>query len=167
MKNIVLTGFMASGKTHIGKQLAKKTGFSFVDTDALVVEDSACSINEIFASQGEATFRDLETAAVRKAAAYKNAVIATGGGAVLRKENVQALRETGVIVCLDIPENVLLARMAQAAGERPLMQTDTQAVLDRLHARAPYYADCDLKITVSDEKTPAEHADEILKMLDF
>lgn len=167
MKNIVLTGFMASGKTEIGKALAKRTGYQFVDTDALVEAQAGCTINEIFARLGESGFRDMETEAVKKAAKIRSAVIATGGGAVLRSENIEILRRTGVVVNLDIPEAVLLGRMQNAGGTRPLMREDACAVLKRLRDRQPFYACCDVQITVSDEKNPEEHAEEILKRLDF
>ncbi len=167
MKNIVLTGFMASGKTEIGKQLARMMGFQFVDTDELVETDAGCTINEIFAERGETAFRDMETDAVKKAAAMPRAVISTGGGAVLRQENIDILRQTGVIVNLDIPDTVLLGRMQKAGGTRPLMREDADNVLKRFHSRKPFYGCCDLQITVSDEKKPKEHAEEILKRLDF
>lgn len=167
MKNIVLTGFMASGKTEIGKQLARMTGFQFVDTDALVEAQAGCSVNEIFARWGENKFRDMETEAVKKAAAMCDAVIATGGGAVLRQENIEILRRTGVIVNLDIPDAVLLGRMKKASDTRPLMREDAAIVLKRLHDRKPYYDCCDEQVIVSDEKKPDEHAEEILKRLDF
>lgn len=167
MKNIVLTGFMASGKTEIGKQLAKLAGFRFVDTDAMVEEMAGCTINQIFAEQGEEAFRNLETEAIRQAAAMSNVVISTGGGAVLRKENIKVLQTTGTVVNLDISDSVLLCRMQAASGTRPLMRDDTDKVLKRLHDRKPYYDCCDVQIAVSNAKTPREHAEEILKKLDF
>ena len=167
MKNIVLTGFMASGKTQIGKALAELIGFDFVDTDEIVVADAGCTINEIFAVHGEEKFRELESLAIEKAAEMENVVIATGGGAVLRKKNLTALRKTGVIVNLEIAEAVLLQRMKEASGTRPLMRSSTEDVLARLRMRAEYYADCDERIAVSNDKTPEEHAEEILKILDF
>lgn len=167
MKNIVLTGFMASGKTEIGKQLARMTGFQFVDTDALVEAEAGCTVNEIFARWGESKFRDMETIAVKRAADMHNAVIATGGGAVLRQENIETLRRTGVIVNLDISDAVLLERMKQASHTRPLMRENAAVVLKRLHDRKPYYDCCDEQMMVSNEKKPDEYAEEILKRLDF
>lgn len=167
MRNIVLTGFMASGKTEIGKQLACLTGMAFVDTDAMVEEAAGCTVNAIFENQGEPVFRQLETEAVRRAAALSGAVISTGGGVVLRRENIEILRKTGVIVNLELPEGVLLARMRDAGGTRPLLREDTQAIFRRLQERKPFYDCCDVQIRVSNEKKPLEHAEEILKRLDF
>lgn len=168
MKNIVLTGFMASGKTVIGQALAALTGRLFVDTDALIEAEAGLTANEIFAQYGEAYFRDLETAAVRQAAQLEHAVIATGGGAVLRAENLELLRRTGIIVNLAPAEETILARLSQAAGTRPLLQgQDAMQVLARFRAREPFYSNCDYKLCVTNEKSPRGYAREILEMLDF
>ena len=78
--NIVLVGFMGTGKSAVGARLARRLGWSLVDTDALIVEAAGCTIPEIFSRDGEAGFRDRESAAVSDAAARDQVVIATGGG---------------------------------------------------------------------------------------
>lgn len=168
MKNIVLTGFMASGKTATGQALAELTGRQFVDTDAMIEAEAGLTANEIFAQHGEVYFRDLESAAVLRAAQMEDAVIATGGGAVLRVENIEILRKTGVIVNLEPTEETIRARLSQAAGTRPLLQgQEITQVLERFRARQPFYSNCDYKLCVTNGRSPQDYAEEILEMLDF
>lgn len=101
-QNIILIGMPGSGKSTIGKALAEKLGKTFVDTDDMITEKHGV-ISEIFARYGEEYFRDKETEAVKEAAKNNGMVIATGGGAILRKENVDALRQNGVIFFLNRP----------------------------------------------------------------
>src|SRR4249920_2152552 len=100
MGAIVLTGFMGTGKSEVGRRLAKRLGRAFVDTDQLVEARAGKTIAAIFAEDGEAAFRVLERDAVDTAAARGEAVIAVGGGAVLDAANVARLRAAGVLVCL-------------------------------------------------------------------
>lgn len=136
-KNIVLIGLPGSGKTTVGRLLAKEMQRVFLDTDTLVEEREGRSIPEIFAGEGEAYFRAVETACAREAAAADNAVIATGGGMVLRKENMDALKETGTIYFLDRdPEEI--ARSVDVSG-RPLLAGQREKIF-RLHKeRRPLY----------------------------
>lgn len=162
--NIVLTGFMATGKTKIGKSLAELSGFSLVDTDALVEAAAGMTINEIFSEYGEERFRELETEASKKAAELDRTVISTGGGTVLKKENIDALRKNGVIVNLAPGFEVIRARVAAAASTRPLMNGQSMDDIEkRFNERKPFYDNCDIKIKVTNEKTPSEHAEEILE----
>lgn len=164
MKNIVLTGFMASGKTTIGKELATITGKRLVDTDKMIEEEMGMTINEIFANFGEDYFRDLETVACHAAAEENGVIVATGGGAVMREENRRALRKTGVVFNLEMNEELIKARIENNKDSRPLMTDEVQAVIDRFNSRKESYADCDYKIPVWDGKTPTDYAAEILKL---
>lgn len=101
-RNIVFVGMPGSGKTTIGKVLAEKLGKTFVDTDDLIVEKYG-NISELFAQKGEEYFRDIESEQLKIAAKMNGAVIATGGGAVLRKENIDALKQNGVVFFLNRP----------------------------------------------------------------
>lgn len=165
--NIVLTGFMATGKTKISRRLAELTGYELIDTDAAVEAEAGMSINDIFAKYGEEHFRELETAAVKKAAEADRTVISTGGGTVLRRENIEELRKNGVIVNLAPDFEVIKARMEKAADTRPLMSGQSvESIKKRFDERQPFYDNCDIKIKVTNEKTPLEHAREILRALD-
>lgn len=164
MKNIVLTGFMASGKTTIGKELATITGRCLVDTDAMIEEEMGMTINEIFANFGEEYFRDLETVACHAAAEEKGAIVSTGGGAVIREKNREALKSTGIVFNLEMNEELIKARLADNKATRPLMSDELKEVIDRFNSRKEFYNDCDYKIPVYDGKTPTDYAAEILKL---
>lgn len=164
--NIVLTGFMASGKTEISKAAAKISGRLLIDTDDLVVENEGMSINDIFAKYGEEYFRKAEHEAVKQAAKAENAVIATGGGVVLNKANMDELRKTGKIFNLSPDFEVIEERLAAAAATRPLLQNqDIESVRKRFNDRLPFYNDCDYKIYVTNGKSPQEYAEEILRIM--
>ena len=123
-QNIILTGFMGTGKTTVGQLLAQKIGYTFVDTDALIEEQIGQAISELFATQGEETFRQLEVELVQQLAKRDGLVIATGGGLILNSDNVDLLSRTGTIFCLTAsPENIL-SRIAQQQHIRPLLQED-------------------------------------------
>lgn len=129
MKNLVLIGMPGSGKTKMGKLLAQRFGLPFLDTDAMIVESAGMTIPEIFETQGEARFRDLETQAVKKAALSGGAVIATGGGAVLRRENMLALAQTGVIFFRDRSPAAIVG---EDHGGRPLLSGDKDAAREKV-----------------------------------
>ena len=87
--NIVLTGFMATGKTEISKAISEISKYNLIDTDDMIVEQEEITINEIFDKCGEEYFRKIECEVIKKAAEMKNVVIATGGGVVLNKQNIE------------------------------------------------------------------------------
>ena len=100
--NILLTGFMGAGKTTVGKKLAKRLGYFFIDTDREIEKEQGCSITEIFKYGGEECFRDLETDILQKLQTKQNLVIATGGGMVLRNENRSLMQSLGTRVYLKV-----------------------------------------------------------------
>lgn len=165
-RNIVITGFMASGKTEISKAIAKVSDYKLTDTDEMIVEKTGISINEIFAKYGEEKFREIEHECVCNAAARSGLVISTGGGVVLNKENVKELRKNGVIFNLAPDFEVIEERLAAAAADRPLLQGQSiENVRKRFNDRLPYYADCDYKIHVVSGRLPASYALEILGIM--
>ena len=164
-RNIVLTGFMGSGKTTVGELIAEKTGRAFIDTDDLIEQRAGKSIPRIFEEEGENAFRDLETEAVQQAAQTNARVIATGGGAVMRPQNRKALRATGDVVFLDAEPETLLRRI-QNDGTRPLLQTENPLEHARalLKERRSVYLQADLTIQ-TERLTAAQTADAILEAL--
>ncbi|MEC4684278.1 MAG: shikimate kinase [Nitrospirota bacterium] len=163
MKNIVLTGFMGSGKTAVGRELANRLGMKLVELDEEIEKAEGLTINEIFSRFGERYFRDRETEIVRKFAGQDNVVISTGGGVVLREENMKALREKGVIVCLKATPETILKRTS-TSGERPLLNVDDplKKIRDLLDYREPFYEKADILIE-TDSLSTAEIADEIIR----
>ena len=128
--NIILCGFMGSGKTVVGSELAKIMGRRFVDTDELIEEEQGVAIKAIFATHGEDYFRDLEFECCKKVSELKNCVVSTGGGALTFERNVEALKSSGKIVFLDADFDVICDRIGDNTN-RPLFQ-------DREKARALY-----------------------------
>lgn len=165
--NIVLTGFMASGKTEISKAIASMSHYDRLDTDDMITENAGCTINEIFSRRGEEYFRSLEHEVIKEAALHDNAVIATGGGVVLNKQNIDELRRTGVIFNLSADFSVIMERLEEAAATRPLLQNQsTEEIRERFEKRKPYYDNCDYKIHIVNGRTPKSYAMEILMIMD-
>lgn len=131
-RNLVLVGFMGSGKSSVGRLAARALGFPFVDTDQMVVEHAGRPISEIFQTEGEAAFRAIETEAIESLAHTQCHVISTGGGAVLSEHNRRILRSLGFVVCLTASEETLFERVSRNS-KRPLLQTDNpRATLSKL-----------------------------------
>jgi shikimate kinase len=142
---LILTGFMGTGKTEVGRRLARALGRPFVDTDRLVETKAGRSVAAIFAEDGEAGFRTLERAAVAEACALSDAVIATGGGALADPQNRRQLAAAGPVICLTASPEEILRRVGDP-GSRPLLAgavTEAERlgrVRDLLVARAAVYA---------------------------
>ena len=159
-RNIVLTGMSLAGKTTLGTLVSGKLGRRLEDTDLMIIDREKREITDIFATDGEPYFRDLESAMCRELAAEKGIVIATGGGAILREENVDALKKNGIIIFLDRPLDQLMP-----ASDRPLADTK-ENVAALLEKRYPIYrSTCDGSI--SNDKTPEDGAEKILSLLDM
>ena len=103
MKNIVLTGFMASGKSSVGKILAEKLNIKFIDTDILIEQKLNKKISDIFKENGEQYFRQQETKVVEEISNLTSCLISCGGGVVLNKYNIELLRKNGIVAKLNIP----------------------------------------------------------------
>src|SRR5262249_3630627 len=129
--NVVLIGFMGTGKTAIGEATAARLGDAFVDTDAVIEAQAGRSIARIFADDGEPAFRRLETQVVAAVAARDGSVIATGGGVPLSEENMRHLRRNGLIVALHAEPEAILARTGDGRA-RPLLGADPAGNVRRL-----------------------------------
>jgi shikimate kinase len=163
--SIFLVGMMGSGKSSVGRVLAEKLGYRFFDTDVLIERIAAQSITDIFATEGEAYFRELETGVLNQLSAETRCAIATGGGIVLKPLNWSYLHY-GLIVWLDAPVELLVARLAEDTT-RPLLEgvnllNQLQSLLD---ARRNLYAQADLRIVIAADQTPAEISDRIIEQI--
>jgi len=165
MKNIVLTGFMGAGKTTIGRALAKKLQMRLVDIDEEIEKEQKMSINDIFSRHGEPHFRDIETAMIRELSRDKNVIISTGGGAVLRDENMEALKENGIIFCLNATAETILERTGRSQ-DRPLLKVENpkEKINELLAYRRPFYERAGIMIE-TDGKTPSEVVQEIMEIV--
>ncbi|OVE75181.1 hypothetical protein BVX97_05700 [bacterium E08(2017)] len=121
MKNIVLVGFMGTGKTAVGKALADKLGMTFLDMDDVIVKREGKSIPDIFAQDGEPYFRDLEKSIAVELSEQEDLVIATGGGIVLNQANIDAFSSTGLVACLSLAPETILERV-ESDSNRPLLE---------------------------------------------
>lgn len=142
MKNFVLIGYMGSGKTTVGQKLAVLKGFTFVDTDEMIVKQQKKSINEIFASQGEEAFRQMETELLRQLIAdgSENRVIATGGGMPIKEENRPLLSALGTVVYLKATPTTIYNRIKYDKN-RPLLQCENPRakICEMIDQRNPIY----------------------------
>lgn len=152
MKNIVLLGFMGTGKSVVGRRLAVELKYQFIDTDQMVEEKAGKKISEIFAQQGESKFRNLEFEAAQEAAGRSGHVISTGGGIVLNPANLEALGRNGILISLQARPEIIFKRVQKRAGLRPLLQRpDPLAEIERLLLeREPYYRRASFIIDTSD-----------------
>jgi len=123
MKNVVLLGFMGTGKSIVGRRLAVELQYRFVDTDSLIEERTGKKIPEIFSQEGEEHFRSLESEVVAEVAGWEGHVISTGGGVPLNPLNLDCLEKQGILVCLITRPEVILRRVKRRSGQRPLLQT--------------------------------------------
>lgn len=165
MKNIVLTGFMGTGKTEVGRILAQRFGYTFLDADSIIEQEQKMSITEIFRQYGEPYFRDVESDVLKRLAERDRVVISTGGGAVLRQENIDNLRKKGIIVCLTASPETILRRTSNDSS-RPLLQVEEplQKIKELLEFRRPYYERSDIMVD-TEGKSPLDVAEEIIKRI--
>ncbi len=148
MKNIVLTGFMATGKSTVGVLLAKKLGRKFIDTDSLIVEREKRSISEIFEKDGEKYFRAVEKQIIACVSELSDTVIATGGGAVLDKENIEMLRKNSIIVNLCASAKTIYERTLQNTTRPLLSEKGIEDIEKMLNTRKKYYENNDFEIQI-------------------
>ncbi len=160
-----LTGFMAAGKTQVGRRLAQELGVRFVDTDDVVQQLDGRPIPQIFAESGEAYFRELETKALRQVASGERAVAATGGGIVMKDENRRIMQSAGPVVWLKVSVDEVLRRTAGDTN-RPLLQVpDRRKRIEQLMAqRRSAYEQADYQVQ-TDGRQVEEIAAEVLELL--
>lgn len=144
MKNLVLVGFMGSGKSAIGRRVAERLGLSFLDMDAEIERKAGRKISEIFAEEGESYFRFRERREVIELAGQQGKVIATGGGVVLDADNLKDFHKTCVVVCLWVDADTAFERTKRAT-HRPLLQSEDpkQRIEELLAKRGPLYQQID------------------------
>lgn len=160
--NLYLIGLMGSGKSTVGQQLAQSLGYPFFDTDQLIEQLAEQSIPEIFATDGEITFRDMETQVLAELSSYRRLVVATGGGIILKRSNWSYLRH-GILIWLDLPIDSIFERI-QNDPERPLLKTDDpKETLQQIHEqRRSLYSEADLHIVIRPDESPAQITDRII-----
>jgi len=152
VKNIVLLGFMGTGKSIVGRRLAVELGYHFVDTDQVIETREKKRIPLIFSENGEAYFRKMEAEVVEELSAWQGYVISTGGGVPLNPGNLKALEQGGILVTLVTRPEVILRRVQRRSGERPLLKgPDPLAAIKRLLSeREAFYSRSAVTVDTSD-----------------
>jgi shikimate kinase len=156
---------MGSGKTVVGKTLAERLGWKFIDTDDLIEEKAKMKIKDIFAKHGEPFFRDLETKVIEEISTLDNTVISLGGGAVLREKNIQLVKKNGIIINLRASPKTIFSRTCNTDIRPLLNKPNPMEEIDRLLSyRKPYYDKCDWYIE-TDNLTVEEVVEKIINYL--
>jgi shikimate kinase len=148
--NIILCGFMATGKSTVGKRLAAVLGYGFLDMDAMITAEAGMPIAQIFATQGESAFRAMEARMVDRVAGRTGCVVATGGGTIVNPKNLETLKRCGVVITLSADPQTILARVG-SGDDRPMLSGGDK--LERigvlLAQRSGAYSKADLTIDAS------------------
>lgn len=166
LRSIVLVGLMGAGKSSVGRRLANRLGFAFLDADVEIEKAAGAAIPEIFAEHGEAAFRDGERKVIARLLEQPQIVLATGGGAFMNDETRARIRERSLSIWLKAELDVLAKRCARRPGNRPLLAGgDLRGTLSRLMAeRYPVYAEADVTVMSVDGPHDAV-IEEILRAL--
>lgn len=163
MKNIILIGMMSSGKSTLGKKLARSLGYRFVDLDKLIERDQEDDIPSIFKQKGESYFRDIESRILKEIVPNHRIVLASGGGTPCFFDNMDYIKKLGISIFLDVPAEDLARRIENhGKDDRPILSNAVSLedeLRRRIEERRPYYSQADLTIKGTTE------VDDILKMI--
>lgn len=167
---IYLTGFMATGKTHVGRLLARHLQRDFIDTDDMISERAGKPIPEIFSEDGEEAFRQWERDCVEDAAYRGHVVVALGGGAITQPENLETIRRAGaLLVCLSADVETILERVCRR-DDRPILaglsrEEKREKIEAILTERAPFYAHADVTLASTSDSRPETMVQELLELM--
>lgn len=164
MKNIILIGFMACGKSSVGRRLSQALDAEFLDTDELIEQKAGTTISDIFAKQGEAAFRVMETECLKDLLSRDGGtfVLSVGGGLPIREENRKLLSQIGKVIYLKVSADTVFMRVRNDTT-RPLLQTQNPRgrIMDLMNARKQFYEDAADYIIEADNKSFDEIIGEI------
>ncbi|HPR30679.1 MAG TPA: shikimate kinase [Prolixibacteraceae bacterium] len=166
MKRIYLIGYMGSGKSTVGRKLARKLDLQFIDLDDYIEERNHKTIPELFAYLGEEGFREAERKALQEVSRFENIVVATGGGTPCFFDNMDIIRSTGISVYLNGTPRILAERLMHSKTERPLIKGKTEEELtafihETLAKREKWYLQADVVLDFEHDLT----MDEVMKRL--
>lgn len=166
-KNVVFVGFMASGKTSVSREVARRLKLGYVSTDELIVEKAGKSIQKIFEEHGERFFRALEMEAVKEVSRMRNVVVDCGGGVVLHEDNVSALKGCGIIFLLHATPETIFERSLKEPGSRPLLGANytLEDVRRILMWRMPFYLNAADYVVDTTGRSVEEVADKVIHVL--
>ena len=162
-RNIILVGFMGTGKTVTGCVLAERTGMELVDMDSLIEKRQGKTIPEIFANDGEPAFRAMERELVKELSKCRGLIVSTGGGIVLNPDNIADFEKTSFVVCLTASSETVFQRVEKDTS-RPLLSGDKKEQIEKLLARRkPLYEAIEHRVD-TDGLTDKQTADRILEL---
>lgn len=160
--NIIITGFMGTGKTTVAEMVAQQLGKDLLSIDDLIVEAAGKSIPQIFAEDGEATFRQIEAHVCRQAVDGSGRVISTGGGTLINDDTRAYCLAHGLVICLNANFNELVVRLGTTDASRPLFQNPAQA--EALYMkRKPIYDSLPHQVDTTN-RTPEQVTQEIIEI---
>jgi shikimate kinase len=164
-RNIVLCGFMGTGKSSVGKRLAEMVQYDFLDLDAAIETEAGITIPQIFSSQGESAFRILESRMVERIAGRTGCVIAAGGGTIVDPKNLNSLKSRGILITLTADISIILQRIG-SGDDRPMLRKGDriERIRTLLEQRAPVYAQADIMLDTS-TLTVEEVSKQLIKLL--
>jgi 3-dehydroquinate synthase len=167
MTHLILAGFMGTGKSTVGRLLAKRLHLSFIDCDSAIEDTAGTSIPEIFAAEGEAAFRALETAVLTRVLKGESSVVALGGGALTIPENLALAKSAGPLICLAADPAVILERVSATPGTRPLLKVadPLTKIRELLESREASYLQADVQVDTT-HLQPAQVVDEVMDWLE-
>lgn len=156
MKNIILIGFMACGKSSVGRRLSQAFNMEFLDTDELIEQKAGTTVSDIFATQGEAAFRAMETECLKDLLGRSGGafVLSVGGGLPIREENRKLLSQIGTVIYLKVSAETVFRRVRNDKT-RPLLQTSNPRgrIMDLMSARKQFYEDAADVVLEADDKS--------------
>lgn len=163
-RNIILVGFMGTGKSSVGRKVASILRLNFIDMDEEIEKREKRSIPEIFGCFGESYFRQCERNLVKELAGRSSLVISAGGGVVLRKENIEDFSKSGLVICLDASIETIVKRIG-SDKTRPLLAVDDKVskIKELMSKRKAYYDMIKLHIN-TDNKSVDEVAEEVIRL---
>lgn len=175
MKTTFLIGYMGSGKTTLGRAVSARTGVRFIDLDDYIEQREGCTIREIFATRGEAAFRDIERQALAEVCGMADTLVACGGGTPCFGDNMEVMNSRGLTVYLDAPHSSLLSRLKEGRAARPLIASLSddelgEFISTQLGRRLPYYTRAALSFDSSRLEDPQqvdESVDRFLKLIGY
>jgi shikimate kinase len=163
---VLLTGFMGAGKTTVGRRLAQRLELPFFDLDEVIAETAGMSVQEIFESQGEETFRKLESDALERMLELRNVTVATGGGTLVSAENSARVRGRAVVVWLDPSLDVIRTRLGGEGREERPLYGEPQEMEELLKSRLPTYRQADLRIGIGGPESVDDVVDRLIAALE-
>jgi len=170
MTRIFLVGYMGAGKTSVGRSLALRMNLSYIDTDHFIEKRYHKKVSDIFATEGEERFREIEHLILLEVSEYEDIVIATGGGLPCFNENMAIMNEKGITIYLDVPVEELAARLGASKNKRPVLKSRSGEELidfikESLSARKPFYEQAKIRYQAG-SKYSNDDIESIIKALE-